>query len=226
VNQAAGDWTKDAADTWAVLCDFDGTVVACETVTLLYRRFAAPSCTELVEQWMRGEIGTQEELQGCFATMKASRGEMEAVLDSVSIDPGFPSFVESCRQRGHAFALVSDGLTWIIDHILARHGIQDVTIYANSIHFEPQGIRLSFPWHDPQYPKRGVPKPIIVRRYQAQGWRVAYIGDGLTDLEVLGVADVVYARDRLLDHAREQGMEVVGFSGFSELLGKRPFARG
>lgn len=225
MGRAAGDLMMDAAEAWAVLCDFDGTVVACETVELLYRRFAAPSCMELVQQWILGEIGTQEELQGCFATMTASRSEMEAVLDTVSIDPGFPALLELCRRREHAFALVSDGLTWIIDHILAHHGIQDIAIYANQIHFEPQGIRLSFPWHDPEYPKRGVPKPVIVRRYQAEGWRVAYIGDGLTDIEVLGVADAIYARDRLLDYARQHGIEVVSFSDFSDLLEKGPVAR-
>ncbi len=215
----------DSPAAWAVLCDFDGTVVPCETVELLYRRFAAPSCLDLVQQWIRGEIGTQEELQGCFATMTASRREMEAVLDTVSIDPSFPAFLELCRRQGHAFALVSDGLTWAIEHILARHGIHDVTIYANQIDFEPQGIRLSFPWHDPQYPKRGVPKASIVRRYQSQDRRVAYIGDGLTDIEVLGVADVVYARDRLLDYAGQHHIEVVSFSDFSELLAKGPVAR-
>ena len=132
---------------------------------------------------------------------------------------------ELSRRQGHAFALVSEGLTWIINHILGRHGIHDVTTYANQIHFEPEGFRLSFPWHDARYPKRGVPKPIVVRRYQRQGWRVAYIGDGLSDLEVVGVADVVYARDRLLDYSRQHGMEVVGFADLSELLEKKPFAR-
>jgi 2,3-diketo-5-methylthio-1-phosphopentane phosphatase len=203
-----------------VLCDFDGTIVPCETVEVLYRHFAAPPCQELVQRWTRGEIGTREELQGCFSTVRAGRSEMEAALDTIPIDPSFPGFLDLCRKRGHTFAVVSDGLTWSIDYILKRHGVEDVVIYANAIHFGRDGIRISFPWYDPQSPRRGVSKKSIVQRYQAQGCQVAFVGDGLTDLEVVGVADQVYARDRLLEHCREEGIPAIGFTDFSDLLAK------
>ena len=204
----------------AVLCDFDGTIVPCETIGEIYRRFAAPSCWEFVQRWIRGEISTQEELQACFGTIKATRGEMESILTTIPIDPAFPPFLGFCQEQGYRFAIVSDGLGWCIDYILRQYGIDDVTVYANEIHFEPHGFRLSFPWYHPESPMRGVSKSAIVRRYQVEGCRVVFIGDGLSDTDAVKVADVVYAREKLLEYCRQRGIQAVGFSDLSELLAK------
>jgi len=77
----------------AVLCDFDGTITIGGVLDLLYKEFAGPECWDLVQGWMRGELTTPQELQGCFASMNASRAQMEARLDTVRIDPSFPEFV-------------------------------------------------------------------------------------------------------------------------------------
>jgi 2,3-diketo-5-methylthio-1-phosphopentane phosphatase len=220
LNSANAKPSALSAPDLAVLCDFDGTVVPCDTIEQIYRAFAGPPCHELNQRWMRGEIGTREELQGCFATISASRAQMEALLDIIPVDPAFPRFVRLCRRQGYAFAILSDGLSWIIRYILGRVGLDGLCIYANQIEFRPDGFRLRFPWYDQEAPMRGVSKPTIVRRYQAQGHRVVFIGDGLTDLEAAGVADVMFARDRLLQHCRERGIPAIAFSDFSDLLGK------
>jgi len=137
-----------------------------------------------------------------------------------TVDSSFPAFVGFCQEPGYRFTIVSDGMTWMINHILNRHGIRGLTVYANQMHFGLDGVHLSFPWFDPQSPMRGVSKPTIVRRYQAEGDKVVFIGDGLTDLEAAGVADLLYARDQLLEHCRQQGIRVIGFSDFSDLLEK------
>jgi 2,3-diketo-5-methylthio-1-phosphopentane phosphatase len=202
----------------AVLSDFDGTLTPSCTIDMLYGRFAAPSWVEVTQRWERGEIGTREELETNFPTMKASRAEMELALDAVTLDPEMPALLAFCQQRDYPFAIVSDGLTWYIDYILGRHGLHDITLYASHISFEPEGLRLSFPWYDPSSPLRGVGKAAIVRRYQQQGYRVAFIGDGLSDMEVVGVADVLYAKDGLLKYCREHGAEAIEYCTLSDVL--------
>lgn len=204
----------------AVLSDFDGTLTPSCTIDMLYGRFAAPSWVQVTQRWERGEIGTREELTANFLSMKASRAEMESALDAVTLDPGMPALLAFCREREYPFAIVSDGLTWYIEYILGRHGVHDITSYANQIHFEPQGLRLSFPWYDPSSPLRGVGKAAITRRYQQQGYRVAFIGDGLSDVEVVGVADVLYAKDSLLRHCRERGAEAIEYSTLLDVVAR------
>jgi len=208
----------------AVLSDFDGTVVPCQTIAEIYRGFAGPACLDYVDRWRRGEISSQQELQGCFSTITASRAEMESLLDAISIVPGFAAFLQFCRQRDYHFAVVSEGLRWSIEHILARHDVGPLRVFANEIRFEPQGLQLSFPWHDPDYPMCGVSKATIVRRYQEHGCLVVFIGDGVTDEAAALVADVVFARDALLSYCRRLGIEAIPFDDFDDVYTSWPFA--
>ena len=202
----------------AVLCDFDGTATPCIVMDALYRRYAAPSWEEVTARWERGEIGTRQEIETNFSTITAGRAEMERFLDTVPLDPGFRSLVDLCRERGHVFALVSDGLTWYINHVLDRHGIQGVRVYANEVYFEPEGFRFSFPWYSEESPKRATSKVTLVRQHQALGMRVVFIGDGLSDVEVAGVADVLYARDALLAYCQERGIPARPFVNLEDVL--------
>ena len=170
------------ASSVAVLCDFDGTITTGEVLDILYRQFAGADCRELVQLWLRGEISTPQEVQGCFATMTATRSEMEVALNIVQVDPAFRAFVDFCRGRHYRFAVLSDGLQWYIQYILGRHGISALTIYANQIEFLPDGIRISFPWYSPETPLRGTSKPAIIRRYQKEGSQVVFIGEGPSDV--------------------------------------------
>ena len=202
----------------AVLCDFDGTATPHIVIDMLYHRFAAPCWLEITQRWSRGEISTQEEIQSCFATISATRAEMEAFLDSIPLDPGFPSLLDFCRRRGYRFAIVSDRLSWYIKYILDQHGIRDVTIYASEIRFEADRFRFSFPWYSPDTPLRSTSKSAIVRRYQAEDFEVVFIGDGLSDIDAVEVADVVYARNGLMEHCREQAIPAIEISNLSDVL--------
>jgi len=208
----------------AVLCDFDGTIVASQTIDELYCRFAGPSCQSYVERWRRGEISSQQELQGCFSTITATRAEMESYLDTVGIVPGFWRFVRFCQQQGYKVAIVSEGLRWSIEYVLSRHGIGPLTVVANEIRFGPDGPELSFPWHDPAYPMFGVSKATIVRRYQEQGWQVVFIGDGMTDEAAVTVADVVFARNGLLTYCRGLGINAIPFEVFDDIIAAWPLS--
>jgi 2,3-diketo-5-methylthio-1-phosphopentane phosphatase len=207
------------ASSVAVLCDFDGTITTRDVLDILYRQFAGAACQELVQLWIRGEISTRQEIQGCFAAMTATRSEMEAALDQVPLDPDFGYFIDSCLAQGYRLAILSDGLQWYIQYILKKNGIDDLTIYANQVEFLPGGMHVTFPWHSPETPLRGTSKPAIIRRYQEEGCQVVFIGDGPSDVEAAEVAEVVFAKGRLLEYCRKQGIPAIGFTCFADLSG-------
>jgi 2-hydroxy-3-keto-5-methylthiopentenyl-1-phosphate phosphatase len=201
-----------------LLCDFDGTATPLSVIDELFREFADPSWQELAAAWARREISTPEGIPCAFGTVKATRAEMEALLDSIPLDPALPDLIEFCQQRGYGFAIISDGLTWYIRYVLDRHGIADVPIYSNDIHFEPDGFRFSFPWYDAQTPLRGTGKMAIIQRLQADGAKVVLIGDGQTDSEAAEVADLVYATNSLLEYCRGQGIPAIAFSTLRDVI--------
>lgn len=202
----------------AVLSDFDGTIVPINCVNALFDRFGDPLCKELEEQWVRGEISVEDEFRQGFSTVSASREEMEDFLGSVPLDPAFPGFLDFCRNRDIPFAIVSDGIRWYIEHIFARHGIHDVKIYACEITFTPDGLQFAYPYFDPITPLGGTSKLALVRKYQRDNYRVAFIGDGNNDSHPAREADLVYARDHLLAFTHANGIPAVAFTGFDEIL--------
>ncbi len=201
-----------------VLCDFDGTATPLSVIDELFREFADPCWMELAAAWERREISTPQGIPTAFGTVTASRADMEALLDSIPLDAALPDLIEFCRKRGYGFAIVSDGLTWYIRYVLNRHGIGDIPIYSNEIHFEPAGFRFSFPWYDARTPLRGTCKAAIIERLRAEGAKVVLIGDGQTDSEAAEVADLVYAKDSLLEYCRERGIPAISFSTLQDVL--------
>jgi 2-hydroxy-3-keto-5-methylthiopentenyl-1-phosphate phosphatase len=202
-----------------VLCDFDGTLTPFIVTEYLYKIFAGCGL-EFAERWERGEISTMEEMESTFATVTASREEMESDLAKVDLVPGASNFISFCQERGYSFAIVSDGLKWYIEYILQQHGIEDIKIIAGQIHFQPDGFRFSYPWYDPEIPMRATSKPTIIRRYQERGSRVAFVGDGTSDYEVVGVADLIYARRQLAEYCQLKGIAAIEFTDFFDLLAK------
>jgi 2-hydroxy-3-keto-5-methylthiopentenyl-1-phosphate phosphatase len=203
----------------AILCDFDGTLTPFIVIDHLYKTFAQCGL-EFAERWEKGEISTMEEMESTFATVTASRKEMERELAKVDLVPGASNFISFCQERGYSFAIVSDGLQWYIEYILQQHGITDLKIIANQIHFKPDGFHFSYPWYDPEIPLRATSKPAIIRRYQGRGYRVVFVGDGASDYEVVGVADLIYARRKLAEYCRSKGVAAIAFTDFFDLLAK------
>jgi len=202
-----------------VLCDFDGTLTPFVIIDHLYETFAECGL-EYAERWERGEISTMEEMESTFATVTASREEMERELAKVDLVPGSSEFISMCQKREYSFAVVSDGLEWYIEYILRQHGITGIRIVASQIHFEPGGFRFSYPWYDSQIPLRATSKPTIIRRHQERGSKVAFVGDGTSDFEVVGVADLIYARRKLAEYCQSKGVPAIEFTDFFDLLAK------
>ncbi|MFW6116779.1 MAG: phosphoserine phosphatase, partial [bacterium] len=57
---------------------------------------------------------------------------------------------------------------------------------------------------------------------QTRGYRVVFIGDGLSDVEVAGVADFLYAKERLLKHCREHDISAVPFRTLKDVVEDLP----
>lgn len=203
----------------AVLCDFDGTIATDQTMDFLYTRFAACGMA-YAHQWERGEISTPEEIRLTFTTIDADKQEMEDALEEIQFDEGFHGFLRLAEDRGYLIAVVSDGLEWYIDFILKRHGISDLPIYANRIHFNPKGFRFEFPWSHEDTPMRGVSKPNIVRCYREKAAHVVYVGDGRTDVDVIHRVDLLYAKGWLARHCKKQRVDAIEFVDWQDLISK------
>ena len=202
----------------AVLIDFDSTATKINVLDTLYENFGDLSYHIYMERWSRGEISTKEEIESIFATFTASRDEMEFFLTTIELDPGLNTLIEVCRKDNIEFAIVSDGLRWYIDFILEHNHLYGIKVYASELIFKEDGFEFEYPWSNPAYPLRSTAKPEIVKRYQSKDLKVIFVGDGLSDVEVLGIADIVFAKDALLENARLMGNQVNIFEDLIDVV--------
>jgi 2,3-diketo-5-methylthio-1-phosphopentane phosphatase len=198
-----------------VFVDFDGTIATVDTTDLLLERFAHPRWREIEQDWASGRIGSRECMARQIDLVRASREDVDRFVDDVAIDPDFPRFASLCRQLGYEITVVSDGLDYTIERLLARAGIS-LPVRAN--HFGWLGgdrWRLSFPHaRDDCSTLAGNCKCQFAEA--ALGTARIVVGDGRSDFCIAGRADFVLAKSSLLSHCQRISAPHFAFTDFRD----------
>ncbi len=211
---------QETASGWIVQCDFDGTISLDDVTDSLLRRFGQPGWQALEEAWERNDIGSGECMKGQIALLDMSEPELMRHLDSIDIDPGFVAFVGAAGREGIEVQVVSDGLDRAIAHVLRRHGLGHLPVFANAL---AQTGERRWNLRTPQASAgcvraSGNCKCARAALEQALGRKVLYVGDGSSDFCVSGRVDHVLAKSRLIDHCRARGIAHQPFRDFGQAL--------
>ena len=206
-----------------IFSDFDGTIAQVDVTDAILNEFAGPDWQTVEEEWLAGQIGSRECLRRQMALVRASAGELNALIDSVPLDPGFAAFQRWTRERRLPFYVVSDGFDYVICRILRRCGVDGELVngshlFASSMRVEGTSVEVDFP-HGPEPCVHGCAtcKPEVIRRLGARRSPVIFIGDGLSDRFAVQAADVVFAKDKLLTFCRGRGIGATPFSTFADI---------
>jgi 2,3-diketo-5-methylthio-1-phosphopentane phosphatase len=201
----------------AVLSDFDGTITTVDIAEVLLERFA-PGRWQPIEALHRARrIGTRETLAREFALVREDRDTLvKAVRSDAWMDPTFPAFLRFCRGRGIPFEIVSEGLDFYIEPLLADWGL-DVPLRTNRTKFDGGRMRIEYPFADPDCTLCGTCKLRRVFDLRVAGHRVVYVGDGDSDLCPAVEADVVFAKERLAELCESESIPYHRFETFAEV---------
>ncbi|MBS0334627.1 MAG: MtnX-like HAD-IB family phosphatase [Proteobacteria bacterium] len=202
-----------------IICDFDGTITRQDTTDLVLERLADRKWAALQDAWLAGKLTGADCMTGQIALVGGSQAELDAVLDSIELDPGFAEFVAWCEAHGFPVGIVSDGVDRFIDRILTRHGLDRVSATANRLAGAPGAWRLELPWREAGCAAgSGVCKCAVSARDAAAGaGPTVYIGDGRSDFCVSGRADILFAKGALADHCAAQGRSYFPFDTFHDV---------
>ena len=189
--------------TWTILCDFDGTISTVDVTDRLLEAHARPGWERLEARWLAGEIGSRDCLAGQVALLDMSRADLEQTLDAIEIDPHFARFAAEAERRGIALAVVSDGLDLAIAGVLQRHDLAHLPVRANRLEqVGERHWRLAFPHASDACKSASGNCKCALAQAHVGAERVLYIGDGASDFCVAPRADRLFAKGRLLEHAR------------------------
>lgn len=204
------------APGWMVQSDFDGTISVLDVTDTLLTHFGLPGWVELEEQWERGEIGSRECMKGQVALLDMDEAQLQALLDTLEIDPGFAGFVAAAAAHGMPVQVVSDGIDYAIRHVLARHGLGHLEVIANHlVQVGERSWRLESPWASARCERAsGNCKCERLAEQQAVHGRVLYVGDSTSDFCVSHKADFVLAKYKLIAYCEQQGIAHAPFTNF------------
>ena len=199
----------------AVVTDFDGTVTKRDVAELLLREFTGDAWLEIERQ--HATIGTRETLRREFDLVRATQQEVLSAAERLAeLDPTFPPFLAFCRQNGISIEIVSEGFDAYLEHLLRRWGL-DLPFRTNHAEFRDGRLVLTHPHEDPQCRLCGTCKMGRVLELRAGGYRVAYVGNGTSDICPALEADLVFAKDDLERLCREHGRDHVPFRDFADV---------
>jgi phosphoserine phosphatase len=177
----------------AVYFDCDSTLSAIEGVDELLA-FAPPSLRadvlDLTTRAMEGTLPLAQVYETRLRLLSPRREQLDRIgeLYVARIVPDAAALVEALQFLGKEVGIVSGGLLVPVQRVAQHLGIPLANVHAVPLVFDARGDYIDFDRSSPLWRNRG--KIEVLQRLPAAQRPVAFVGDGATDLETQGTADL------------------------------------
>ncbi len=198
--------------------DFDGTITEIDTCDAMAEAFCRDGWHEINKRWEQKKIGTKECSKQLFELYDANEQEVYKFLDTITIDETFLSFVEFCGKKEYGLYILSDGFDLVIRYYMIKYGFSGIPFYANKLIINGRKFIAEYPYFNSDCGECGTCKRDILRSLKKENCESVYIGDGYSDLCVCREAGTVFAKGKLLEYCRGNGISVVPFKTFSDVI--------
>jgi len=204
--------------------DFDGTITCRDAVDAILETYADPKWLAFEAEWRAGRIGSRDCLQAQMALVRATRKQLDKLLDEIEIDKGLAALLENCAAHDIPVHIVSDGFDYCIRRILARASRRRPALLAVgrvcAARLEARGRswRTEFPYFQ-QTCGHGCAtcKPAVMRLLNSTNAPAIFVGDGLSDQYAVASADLVFAKNELAHYCRENSIEHTLYSHLGDV---------
>ncbi len=205
----------------AIILDFDKTLTTTDIGETIVEHFGSPGWEYGIDRFRSGEYGIREIWEYEISHLPNDRvPQMTAyALEIAELRAGLAELLEYADENDIPVEVASNGMDFYVYGVLAANGMGHLSAAAPGIAKGPDGKqRLTFADGHVQCPRTGLCKCDRVWDHRRRGRKVAYVGDGISDLCVAGQADVVFARDSLAIHCEKSGIPFTPFEDFYEVL--------
>jgi 2-hydroxy-3-keto-5-methylthiopentenyl-1-phosphate phosphatase len=198
-----------------VFCDFDGTITAIETFAGMLKEFAPDLSAELMPKMYDRTLTLKAGVRQLLESIPSSRYlEMLDYAADKPIRPGLKALLDFLDRNHVPLVVISGGLRGMVTEVLTRNGsIERVAaIYAVDIDSREKFLQVH---SDYEGETELVAKVAVMANYPAQ--ETIAIGDSVTDINMALNADLVFARDRLIDYMRSENKPYIPWNDFFEI---------
>lgn len=206
-----------------IFVDFDGTITKRDVGNALFTEFGGEICTRYIAEYKSEQISAKE----LFRREVAAVGWLDErtvadFLHRQPIDDSFKNFVIFCRSHGLEFHIVSDGLDYYIEKILARNGIDGVSFFANRLEVVSENgitrLAISFPYDDAECTRCACCTRNIMLANTGDEDISVYVGEGCSDTCPVQYADIVFAKDALQKFCQEKNISYFLYESFDDVV--------
>lgn len=209
----------------SIFCDFDNTITRANVTDTVLERFADPKWLDIQKDWLAEKLSAREVLEKQMPLVMAGPRDLDAVVDSIEVDPFFAEFTLFCSRKNYPLYILSDGFgCWIekiLHRVLATYGgaVKKIPIFACGLKSEGTQVAVSFPYF-PEGCVHGCAtcKPALFEQLKTGAEKAIVIGDGKSDLLLARKADLVFAKDGLRKFCQSERIPNQPFNDFSDVL--------
>lgn len=206
-----------------IFCDFDGTVTEKDNIVAIMEEFAPDGWQPIVNDILNENISIREGVGKMFSRISSDKREeiIEFVLTRSKIRDGFQEFIDFTKQENIPLYIVSGGIDFFV-HPVLKNKLNHEQIICNHSDFSGEQIKITWPnkcdalCHN----DCGCCKPSFIRKLENKysGYQKIVIGDSITDLQASKLADVVFARDYLIEKCEENRIPYTPFETFFDVI--------
>lgn len=206
---------------FVLVSDFDGTISKKDFFRYAIENIISKENMKPWQDYKDGKITHVEALNRIFQSIKLPQEEFDAFIDTIEVEEYFIPTIELCKTNKIDVYVVSAGADYYISRILKNLNISDdVTLITNpSKYTQKFGLEL-FPVDKSSefYDKNlGISKKYFVEKLQKQGYSVLFAGDGIPDIDAASVADIVFAKDCLIDLCDHSNIKYNKFDSYLDI---------
>jgi len=201
-----------------IQCDFDGTITEEDVSFILLDTFAGKEWRQLLKDYKEGRISVGHLNREAFAMVKADKKNLlEAIKDRYKVREGFHKLIAYCRRKGFRFVIVSNGLDFYIDRILADLGLRNVEVFAAQTQFHTRGLYVQYVAPDGNVIDDGF-KEAYVNSFLKNDYRIVYVGNGASDFPPAKKCHHVFATGDLLSVCKKENVECTPFNDLIDIV--------
>jgi 2,3-diketo-5-methylthio-1-phosphopentane phosphatase len=202
-----------------ILCDFDGTITTMDVADTIFTVYLSDRWDEIDQEWHRGDISMTELYEKCWDLVAVGEKELIDFVNRIDIDESFAGFIRIVEKNGIMVSIVSDGFDFYIERIMKKYGFEYLPHYSNDLYFDDSGkMALRFGNQNLECVQCANCKKFVMDEKRKEADFVIYIGNGLSDRCAAEHADLVFAKDSLLNHCEKAGIDYVSYKSFDDII--------
>ena len=201
-----------------IQCDFDGTIIRHNLGVLFRETFAHGDWKSVETAYAQHRITVEECNRWQYRLI---REPIENLQDfacrHTEVRPGFNEFVDYCQQNNIPLVIVSNGVDFYIQLVLAWIGMAHLELHCGHGVLSRDGIIVSY--EDPEgNPLDSGFKSRYLKWLRQRDSTIVYLGDGYSDIAPASQADHVLATGALPDMLKAESISATPFDDFYDVV--------